>query len=158
MYLLNYQISSGTVQGGGELGDFRGVFQDELPLVCLAAPPNESGVPLKNAAGQAFIIGNEGLTIPGYSDDATLTALYPFASPVQIADKRREITAGRVLLTLHDTTPADASYTVSYTVYGDTGVKNVDPGPVGYLVLGDLNFTYDEDTDYAALLASGRSI
>ena len=54
------------------------------------------------------------------------------------------------------TLPSDDSYAVTYVVYGDDGVKNIDPSPTEYLVLGDLGFTYDEDTDYAALLTGGR--
>ena len=47
-------------------------------------------------------------------------------------------------------------YFVSYVIYGDDGVKNITPGPAEYLELGDLEFTYDEDTDFEALVRGRR--
>jgi len=52
--------------------------------------------------------------------------------------------------------PTTNEWTVTYMVYGDTGVKNIEPGPTEYLQLGDLDFSYDEDTDFSALVKGRR--
>jgi hypothetical protein len=54
------------------------------------------------------------------------------------------------------TKPSGGSYQVTYVVYGDDGVKDIETGPTEYLVMGELEFTYDEDTDFAALVAGRR--
>lgn len=157
VYLITYELDSGTVDSGGEVNDFRGVFLDEVLMDNNTTAPNVNGVPLKNASNGSFIIGNEGLWIPGYSDDATLQALYPFASAGEIQDKRKEITRRRILVSLPTgTKPSGGSYQVTYVVYGDDGVKDIETGPTEYLVMGELEFTYDEDTDFAALVAGRR--
>ena len=157
VYLIKDALGSETIDGGGASNETRGVFLDKAAMTLYDTAPNVNGVPLKNSANGAFIIGNEGLYIPGYSDDATLQALYPFATTAEIDTKRQEITAKRVLVTLPvGTTPKDGDYRVTYVVYSDTGIKNIVPGPVEYLVLGDLEFTKDIDTDFRALVA-GRS-
>jgi hypothetical protein len=157
IFLLLTPLASGTVDGGGAINDFRGVYKDETPMQIYDAPPNTVGVPLNLTPNGAFIVGNDGIWIPDFSDDATLAAQYPLASPTDLATLRQQLTAGRVLLALpKGTLPSDSSYAVTYVVYGDEGVKNIEPSPTEYLVLGDLGFTYDEDTDYAALLTGGR--
>jgi hypothetical protein len=102
---------------------------------------------LKNTINGAFIIGNDGLYIPGYSDDATLAVKYPLASADELDGYRQQITQRRVLVALpKGTAPASGNlYEVDYVVYGDTGVKNIEPGPIEYLVLGGLEFLYDEE-------------
>jgi hypothetical protein len=146
VYLLKNPLESATLAGGGPLTEFRGVFQDEVQLTHLNTAPNAYGLPLNGASGKAFIIGNTGLNIPGYSDNATLAAAYPLASATELAAKRVEITANRVMVSLPLTeTPEEFDYTVTYVVGGDTGVKNIDPGPIEYLVMGNVELTYDED-------------
>ena len=146
MYLVEDPLTSGTIDGGGESNDSRGVFLDELQFSIYDEAPNSNGVPLKNGSYRAFIIGNGGLNIPGYSDDATLAVAYPFATAAEIEDKREELTRRRVIMALPTgVLPSSGAVTVTYVVYGDDGVQAVDPGPVGYLVLGDLEFTYDEE-------------
>jgi len=116
-------------------------------LVCYDAAPNVNGVPIREVPNYAFIIGNEGLWIPGYSDDTTLQVAYPFSTDEDRATYRVQVTANRVLVALpKGVTPSDASYDASYVVYADSGVKNIEPGPVEYLVLGTLNLVFDEDT------------
>lgn len=159
VYLLVNPLESGTINGGGEINDPRGVFASEAPLVIYNDPPNFNGIPIKNESGRAFIIGNDGLTIPGYSDDTTLEQQYPFATDAEIDDKRKEITQRRVLVSLDKgVTPESFDYTVTYVVYGDDGVKNIEPGLTEYLVLGDLDFSYDEDEDRARLLTGGNRV
>lgn len=157
VFLLVNALSSGTLDGGGEINDFRGVFVDESQLLLYNDPPDVNGVPLKMTPNGAYIIGNAGMWIPGYSDDTTLAAQYPLASPTDLVNLRQQLTQNRILVALPSgTLPSDGTYAVTYVVYGDTGVKNIEPSSTEYLVLGDLNFTYDEDTDYAALLTGGR--
>jgi hypothetical protein len=151
VYMLDNALSSATADGGGPSNEFRGVFADETQLTHLDTAPNFNGVPLKNAAGQSFIVGNEGIVIPGVSDDMTLAALYPFATEAEIDNYRVLITANRVIVSLTpDQDPSDFEYTATYLVDTDTGVKNIEPGPTEYLVVGDLDFVFDEDLDFTA--------
>ena len=156
VFLLVNPLSASTDDAGGPENESRGVFADEALLEHLETRPNINGVPIKNTVGSAFIIGNQGLDIPGYSDDTTLEANFVFDADAdlkaqQIDDKRQEITSDRVLVAMASgETPAQHDYTVTYLVLGDTGVKNIEPGPTEYLVPGDWQFTYDEDFDFTA--------
>lgn len=146
LFLLLDPLESGTAHGGGEVNEPRGVFQNEQAMTIFDEPPDVNGIPIKNSSNSAFIIGNSGLLIPGYSDNVTLEAEYPFATEEEIQDKRQEITQRRVLLALPSgQTPRSADYFVTYVVSGDTGVNNIEVGPLEYLQLGDLNFTWDEE-------------
>lgn len=157
VYLLKDPLSAATVNAGGDRAEFRGVFQDEVRLTHHEVPPGYNGFPLRGAPGGAFIIGAEGIIIPGYSDDATIIAnnVLPTNADKRAAEIlriRREITGNRVLVSLPPLvasgdapdTPVLHDYKVTYTVSGDTGVKNLSPGPISYLVLGEMNFEYDE--------------
>lgn len=151
VWLLKDPLVSSTTSGGGPENEYHGVFMDDVTMVGFSTPPNNNGTPLKNSAGNAFIIGNGGLSIPAYSDLTTLAQKYPLASTTDLLDKQKEITANRVLVSLvKDTTPMSHSFTVSYVVSGDTGVHNIEPGPIEYLTPGVFSFTYDEDVDYSA--------
>jgi len=157
VFLLTNPLESGTLDGGGEVNDPRGVFASEQTLTLYNDPPNLNGIPLRNSVGGAFIIGNDGLFIPGYSDDATLKQQFPFASDAEIDDKRQEITQRRILVSLaKGATPEAFDYTTTYVVYGDEGVQNIEPGLTEFLELGDLDFSYDEDEDRARLLSGGN--
>jgi len=155
VYLLTNPLSYGTVGGGGNLNDSKGVFVTTLDpnlvphtidLECYSAPPNPNGIPIREVSNAAFIIGNEGLWIPGYSDDDTLKQRYPFATDEERSLHRVQITANRVLVALpKGTVPSEGTYQLTYVVYGDSGVKNIEPSAVEYLELGTLNFVYDED-------------
>ena len=156
VYLLKDALRAATLSAGGPANEFRGVFQDEVRLTHQEKAPNYNGFPLVSSAGGAFIIGSDGLDIPGYSDDATITAnnVLPTNSDARAAEILRirlALTANRVLVSLKPGgTPTDTpllhDYTATYIVSGDTGVKNIDPGPISYLVLGDSTFVYDEAT------------
>jgi len=162
VYFITQRLESGTIGSGGEINDFRGVFKGPVLLTNYDIAPDANGVPIKMTADASYIIGNDGLNIPGYSDDATIIANYvlpsdPDKKASQILTIRKSITSRRILVALKSPeTPATGSYTVSYVVYGDSGVKNIEPGPTDYLELGDLEFTYDEDTNFEALV-KGRS-
>lgn len=129
VYILKTPLESGTINSGGASNDVKGVFGNDDPFTLYETTPNFNGIPIKNANFGAFIIGNDGIDIPGYTG----------------------ATARRTLVCLPASEdPSSREYTVTYTVYSDTGVKNIEPGPTEYLILGDLEFAYDEDTDFRA--------
>ena len=156
VYLLKNALDSATTNAGGEINEFRGVFQDEVRLVHQETPPNINGFPLRGITGSAFIIGVDGLNIPGFSDNTIIETNYvlptdPDEKEAEILRIRKLLTANRVLVAYTpggdvEDTPTLHDYTVTYVVSGDTGVKNIEPGPIEYLVVGDINFVYDEAT------------
>jgi len=147
VFLVLDPVESGTAHGGGDINEPRGVFQDEQAMTLFDEPPDVNGIPIKNMVNSAFIIGNPGLLIPGYSDDLTLKQQFPFATDAEIDVKRQELTQRRILLALPaGQAPRDADYFVTYVISGDTGVKNIEVGLIEFLELGDLNFTWDEDS------------
>lgn len=155
-YLALAPLRASTSNGGGPTNDFRGVFRDNVAFVHLDQAPNVNGVPLANAPNQEFIIGSQGMSIPGYSDDATLRAASPFATDEQIDTRRTDISADRVLVTVpKGVSLVGSSLQVTYTVQGDGGVRNIEPGPVSYLTLGTLDLTFDEDQNFADMI-TGR--
>jgi len=153
-YLLKNALDAATINAGGERKDFRGVFQDEVALYHHDTAPNVNGFPLRSSAGGCFIIGANGLYIPGLSDNATIEANYvlpsnPDEREAEILRIRKLLTANRVLVTFTpggtvEDNPTLHDYAVTYVVNRDSGVKNIEPGPIEYLVIGNLNFVYDE--------------
>ena len=142
VYILSQELSTATVDGGGATGDYKGVFQDEVALDLLA--PDALLTSLGTVAGRTYILGDGGRSIAGYSDDATLIA-QGYTTPSQIAARRLELTANRVLVSLPiGDSPTAHTYTVTYIAGVDTGAKDVDPGEAEYLTLGTLTLTYDE--------------
>lgn len=132
VYLLKDKLDCGTSNGGGSANEYRGVAFNDRSLTLAESLPLSDGAPLRGEIYSAAIIGNDGMAIPGYTGD----------------------TDRRVLVALPTgTDPSDGKVTVTYIVSDDTGVKNIEPGPAEYLVLGNLDFTFDSDTDTAALLA-----
>ena len=152
VYLLKNALDSATENAGGERNQFRGVFQDEVQLAHNEIAPNVNGYPIGSGTGNCFIIGSNGLNIPGYSDAATIEAnnVLPADDDEKAAavlSIRQGLTSNRVLVSfVPGETPTESDYTVTYVVSGDTGVKNIEPGPIEYLVLGDLDFAYDVTT------------
>ena len=135
IYLVTNPLYSNTTDGGGDYNEFRGVFIDDVPQTLFDVVPQFDGAPLKGVANGACIIGDDGMSIPGYLG----------------------ATANRILLALPTgVNPSDGTLKVTYIAMDDSGVKNIEPGPAEYLVLGDLEFTYDEDRDFSALV-TGRS-
>ena len=130
-YLLVNPLVCGTSDGGGPANQYRGVYFGGIPQTLSNSLPLYSGAPLIGIPNSAAIIGNEGMTLPDYG----------FA-------------AGRqVILTLPaGTLPSSKPITVTYVVSADTGVKDIVPGPVEYLTLGDLTFTYDAGKDITDVL------
>jgi len=143
VWLIKDELSSATINGGGPETEFRGVFQNDVALLLETATPSSLG----GGTGRAYIIGSEGLSIFGYSDDATLTAEGFTTAAARVA-ARRALTGNRVLVsTAVSESPNNYEYRVTYIVGVDSGVKNIDPGATSYLTVGDLEFTYDYDSD-----------
>jgi hypothetical protein len=142
VYIINQELSTATVDGGGGLGDFKGVFQDEVALDLLASDALLTS--LGTVTGRAYILGSGGRSITGYSDDATLIA-EGYTTTSQITARRLELTANRVLVSLAiGDSPTAHAYVTTYIVGVDAGAKDIDPGEAEYLTLGTLTVTYDE--------------
>ena len=97
-------------------------------------------------AGRAYIVGADGHLIQGLTDDTTLTAAGYTTDETREA-RLKALTANRVIISLASAdSPTEHDYTVTYIVGTDTGVKNIDPSKAEFLSIGDLTFTYDEDS------------
>ena len=151
IYLIKDELSSPTTDGGGPVTEFRGVFLNEDAQTLWDSAPNQLGAPLNSVAGGAFIIGDGGLEIPGYNDDATLQTEYPLVTdPQERYTLRTTLSQNRVLLALApNVAPTTSSYafSVTFIVGESTGVGNITPHDVEYLTAGIFSFTYDEDVD-----------
>lgn len=166
VWLLKDELGAATSHAGGPEFIFRAVHADDVRLQHYEVPPNINGRPLNLSLSATFVIGDVGLNIPGYTDDATLLARYVFEDDpdiqkAQLEAKRRELTKNRVLVTLPNDSnarsPKDYQYQVTYQVASDTGTKNIEPGPTEYLEIGVIDLTFDEDYDYRArILGRGR--
>ena len=151
IYLIKDELSSPTTDGGGPTTEFRGVYFGEDAQTLWDSAPNQLGAPLNSVAGGAFIIGDDGLEIPGYNDDATLQVEYPLVTdPQERYALRTQLSQNRVLLALAPSvilTTSSYVFSVTYIVGDSTGVGNITSHAVEYLMAGSLSFTYDEDTD-----------
>mgnify|MGYP002877710333 CR=1 FL=1 len=143
VYLLANELTAATVDGGGAVGDFKAVFQDDAEMELLLASATLST--LGSASGLAYIIGSEGKAISGYSDDATLEA-GGYSTDAAKKARRVETTANRVLVSTETgDSPTSHKYAATYVVGGDKGAKNIDPGAAEYCEEGTFTFTYDEE-------------
>ena len=144
-WLLRMPLVSSTQDAGGTPLEYRGIHVDSQRMLHSEDAPGADGSPLRMTPGTAFIIGNEGLSIPGFSDDATLAAGQ--VRPADYASVRRSLTANRVLVSLLvSDSPLNHSWYASYLVSGDTRADNVEVGPIEYLALGVMSFVWDMDT------------
>jgi len=144
VFLLNQEFSAATIDGGGQEGDFKAVFQDDLELDLL--PPSSVLQSLTVGPGFAFVIGEDGKSIPGFSDDSTLEA-EGYTTESSKSSRRKDITANRVIVSVSiGDSPVNHDYSVTYIVGNDTGSKNIDPGGAEFCQVGTLTLTYDEDS------------
>lgn len=144
-FILNDALDNATENGGGDDTNFQGVFQDDLEMNLITGDPFS----ISGAPGQAYIIGNQGLSIPGFSDDTTILAQFPALNTDQeIEQKRRDLTANRVLVSLSvDDRPQIHSYKVTYTVtFVEEGVEDLLASELEYFVPGEFTLTYTEDS------------
>lgn len=121
VWLVIQSLDAPTSTGGGDTSMFRGVYQDDGEMALqLTAPQNLGMVP-----NQAYIIGSGGLAIPGYG-----------TTPVK--------NCVLVSLPIGDA-PSNHTYWCTYISSPDTGDHDIDPNSMEYLVLGDVQITFDED-------------
>jgi hypothetical protein len=143
VYLLNNGLLYATTDGGGAVGSFRAVFQDDVSMSLQAATASLTALGV--APGRAYIIGSDGRSIVGISDDATLTAA-GYVTSTAIVARRKELTANHILVSLTvGAAPTSYEYSATYVIGSDTTAKNVDPGAAQYVTGGSFLFTYDED-------------
>lgn len=140
-WLIEEELNAATTTGGGPTTEFRGVFRDDFETQLEIVRPDL----LSQGEFRSYIIGDDGLNIPGYSDDQTLTD-QGYVTEEERETRRRNITKNRVLLSLKvGDSPSNYTITTTYIVGVDSGPKNIDPGPSEVLSLGEIVFTYDED-------------
>ena len=144
VYILTQELSAATVDGGGGVSDFKGVFQDDIALDLLIAAASLAS--LGATAGLSYIIGSTGRSIEGFSDDATLSA-QGFTTAANKQARRVELMANRILVSMTPgDSPTEHRYATTYVVGADSGAKNIDPGAAEYCEGGEFTFTYDEDS------------
>ena len=143
VYLLKQKLSAATTVGGGPLNLFRQVLRGDTELALFPANP----AALRLAAGRCYIIGDDGLAIPGYSDDDTLSSQYPTASATELAQKRRDLTADRILISLDPSdNPIGSTFYASYIVSSaNKGVSLLQAGELEYFEPGTFILTQVED-------------
>lgn len=138
VYVLDEPLTYSTVDGGGDATAHRGVYKDNLALR-LASSLESVG----DAPDSAWIIGRAGAVIPGYSDDATLAAAV--VDPADIPAERLRRTANKAVVSLAlPAVPGGHSFSATYVVSGDRGVKDVEVSQVEYLTPGSVTLTYRE--------------
>ena len=153
VYLFQEPLSFSVEKDGGVDVDFRGVFQNEVLLDTLYSDNNFY---MGTGEGRAYIIGDKGLSIEGYSDDATLA--FEGYNASQYSEIRQQRTGNRVMVSMpKGVSPLTFSYTVTYYVGYDAGVKNIDPIDAEYLVVGNISLVYDEDQAQVRTLQTGSS-
>lgn len=141
VFILVNPLKYPTTDGGGLETEHKGVFMDDEPMTLSTGFAN-----VGQNANQAYIIGNGGAVIAGYSDDATLIT-DGFTTAEAIAAERVRRTANRVLLSLSGAgVPPDApenhKYAVSYVIRDDRGPHDITASQVEFVDLGDFTITY----------------
>ena len=143
VWLLDGTLSSPTVDGGGDGTSFRAVRQGDRLLSLQTVQP----LTLGSSPFQAYIIGNLGLSIPGYSDDGTLSIQFPTATDEALEEERVRRTANKVLVSLPvGQSPTDFEYHASYAVGASEGVSQLQASSLEYFTEGSYDFTYVEQS------------
>ena len=142
VFLLTNAVQYPTIDGGGTEFEHSGVFQDDLGMTMAT-----SLAVVGQNADQAWIIGNDGAIIDGYSDDATIIAETGLTDPAAIAAERVLRTANHVVVSLSGTgspqdSPEEHAYAASYVIQDDTGPHDLQAAEVEFLDLGDLTLTF----------------
>jgi len=145
VFILSNALHFPTTDGGGLATEHRGVFQNDEAMV-LAASVDTVG----QFQNQAYIIGEDGHVITGFSDDATLIAA-GFTTAEAIEAERLRRTANHVLLSLSGAgvppdDPTHHIYAVSYIVRNDVGPHDITAAQVEFLDLGNFTLTIRTST------------
>lgn len=141
VFLLDEPLPYDTSDGGGPASSHRGVFMDDQAMT-LAESLQDVGSGLH----RAWTVGRLGAVIPGYTDDATLSAA-GFATAEARSAELRLRTANRLVVSLNAgivpaDVPASHQFSASYVVQGDQGVKDLVTSEVEYLVPGSVTIVY----------------
>jgi len=143
-YILITALNASTTDGGGATSRHRGVFQDDQPMELVTTLANVTTSP-----DQSFIIGKDGASITGYSDDATLIS-EGYTDADEIEEERKNRTGNRVVVSLtsipEDDLPTDHTYTCSYVVSGDSGARDLTANKLESITVGNFNIIYSEES------------
>ena len=139
VYIIEEPLPFNTMDSGGPSTSHTGVYMDNLIMTMASSMEAVS-----DFFGSAWIIGRFGAIIPGFSDDATLI---PLVGSAGVVAERIRRTANRVLVSLNNgasppDVPSNHTFSATYTVIGDVGVKNIDTSAVEYVTPGDLTLTF----------------
>ena len=141
VFILRDALNYPTTDEGGLGTEHKGVFQDDLAMTTVS-DLNLVG----SSPNQAYIIGNNGAVIQGYTDDATLIE-EGFTTAAARQTEYRQRTANHIVVALLGSgdplpMPENYAYSVSYHVRGDKGAHDVYGSDVDYIDLGNLTITY----------------
>jgi len=142
-FILTSALKFPTTDGGGLPTEHKGVFQDDEPLTIVDTLSS-----VCSDANQAFIIGNDGAVILGYTDTPTLVADGFLTTATQDAEILRR-TANHIVISLSGAgvppdEPSNHNYAVSYVIRGDVGTKDMTASGVEFLDLGKFTITFRE--------------
>lgn len=138
-WLMTTRLDSSTTDGGGSNLEYRGVFRNDDPMTLLVVGPET----VASAPYQSYIIGNQGIEIPSFTDNTTLSLEYNTDSKRIAA--RSDLSGDRILVSLPvGESPSANAFYCTYIVQGDVGVKEVNPGKAEFLSVGDIQITYEE--------------
>lgn len=140
-WLIRDELNSATSDNGGPANEFRAIFEDSVQMTLSTLPVVTTGL----VDGVSYIIGSSGAVIPGFTDDSTLDAA-GFTTSDEKEAQRRALTANRVLVTTEiGDSPTNHTYAVTYVAADEVTAKNINTSDAEYLVLGEVEFTFDED-------------
>lgn len=118
VYLLTEQLSFSVYPFGAPSNIFSGVFQNEIALNLV-----DNLVGLETGAGNAIIVGYQGLAIGSFTATQTANKILVSVAPTD--------------------SPANHSYAVTYTTAGATGASSlITTAEAEYLSLGSVTITY----------------
>ena len=158
VYLIKDELNSVTTNGGGSLNEYRGVFKNSREMELITDLPNTEGVPFNLGVDRAFIIGNFGMSIPGYSDLETLRGQYPSMTDNELYDLSVNMTRNRLLITCNlEDNPITNVFQATYFVGESIGTSSIDTNEIEYLVLGEIEFVYDSDNTSQRYLSTSVS-
>jgi len=142
VFLLHETLNHTTTVGGGaEYGVYRMIEKDGFSTDLIDVFPQLIG----GQVDQSYIIGENGLPIPNYSDDVTIRA-QGYVTDEEIAARRKELTGNKILISLPvGASPLDHSFTATYASAGDSGVSDLQCSPSSYFEIGEITLSFDED-------------
>jgi len=152
-YLLKSKLKYATSTGGGPSTQYRGVDVDDLDTLLITSSLSSSGSPLNQKELSSYIIGDSGMSIPGYTDDATLLSQAPYSNSDQnnqwVLDQRKELTQNRVVLALKGGVDSTTALLKKLTDQTVTNLSHLQIFEDTIVVKSkDLVTTYSKDVDY----------